>query len=202
MNQPDCVIFDFGGVLVDWDPRHLFRKMFDGDRAGMEHFLGHVCTNDWHIRHDAGERYRDTVPVLVGQFPQYERYIRAFDERWGEMVAGDFPETVAVLRDLHGRGVPLYALTNWPGEKYEILTGRFDWIGCFRGVLVSGEVMLKKPDARIFHLLLERFQIDPRKAIYIDDVRANVDAARGVGLDAVRFTTAEDLRRALAQRGL
>ena len=196
-----AVVFDLGGVLIDWDPRHLYRKLFV-DEAAMEDFLATICTHEWHRHHDAGRSYAENARLLKRQHPDKAALIDAFGARQDEMIAGAIDETVAVLRELDRRGVPLYALSNWPAEGFPSARRRFEFLSSFRGILISGEVGVIKPDPRIYELLIERFALDPRRTVYIDDVETNLAAARPFGMHGIRFTTAAGLREELAAVGL
>jgi 2-haloacid dehalogenase len=198
----DIVVFDLGGVLIDWDPRHLYRKLFAGNEAAMEHFLATVCTHEWHRHHDAGRSFAEGARLLKAEHPDKAELIDAFGARQDEMIAGQIDDAVAILQNLRNLGVALYALSNWPAEDFSSVRQRFDFLGWFRGILISGEVGIIKPDPRIFELLLERFAIDPQRAVYIDDVAANVDAARPFGIHAIHFATPAALRAELAELGL
>jgi 2-haloacid dehalogenase len=170
------VVFDLGGVLIDWDPRHLYRKLFAGDDAAMEHFLATVCTHDWHRHHDAGRSFAEGCRLLKAEHPDKADLIDAFGARQDEMIAGPIDDAVAILRDLCNVGVSLYALSNWPAEGFSSVRQRFEFLAWFRGILVSGEVGVIKPDPRIYELLIERFGVEPQRTVYIDDVEANVVA--------------------------
>jgi 2-haloacid dehalogenase len=196
------VVFDLGGVLIDWDPRHLYRKLFAGDEAAMEHFLATVCTHEWHRHHDAGRSFAEGARLLKAEHPDKAELIDAFGNREGEMMAGPIAGSVGILEELRDREVPLYALSNWPAESFPRARQRFDFLGWFRGILVSGDVSVIKPDPRIFELLLERFAIDPLSAIFIDDVEANAAAARAFGMHAVHYTNPAALRAELVALGL
>jgi 2-haloacid dehalogenase len=198
----EIVVFDLGGVLIDWDPRHLYRKLFAGDEAAMEHFLATVCTHEWHRHHDAGRSFAEGARLLKAEHPGKAELIDAFGARQDEMIAGQIDDAVAIVQNLHHLGVPLYALSNWPAEGFSSVRQRFDFLGWFRGILISGAVGIIKPDPRIFELLLQRFAIDPQRAVYIDDVAANVDAARPFGIHAIHFATPASLRAELAGLGL
>jgi 2-haloacid dehalogenase len=200
--EHDAVVFDLGGVLIDWNPRHLYRKLFAGDQAGMEHFLATVCTQEWHRHHDSGRSFAEGARLLKAIHPDKAELIDAFGARQAEMIAGPIAEGVEILRALHQQGIPLYALSNWPAEVFPDVCRRFDFLGWFRGILISGEVGVIKPDPRIYALLLERFGLDPQRTVYIDDVEANVAAARPFGINAIRFTTATALRNELVALGL
>ena len=196
-----AVVFDLGGVLIDWDPRHLYRKLL-ADEAAVEEFLATVCTPEWNAELDRGRPFAEGVAELVERHPEHAANIAAYHERWPEMVAGDIPGTVEVLAELRAAGVPLYALTNWSAETFAITRGRFEFLEWFDGLLVSGEERVTKPDPAIFRLLLDRFGLDPAATVFVDDSEANVAAARRLGIDAIRFTGPEDLRRELVARRL
>jgi len=198
----DIVVFDLGGVLIDWDPRHLYRKLFAGDEAAMEHFLATVCTREWHRHHDAGRSFAEGARILKDRHPDKAELIDAFGARQDEMMRGPIAGSVEILQELRDRGTPLYALSNWPAEGFSMACQRFDFLGWFRGVVISGEVGAIKPQPRIYEALLERFAIDPLSAIFIDDVEANVAAARPFGMHAIHFTNPAALRTELVSLGL
>jgi 2-haloacid dehalogenase len=197
----DAVVFDLGGVLIDWDPRRLFRKLL-ADEAAVEEFLATVCTPEWNAEQDRGRPFAEGVVELVERFPAHAAAITAYHERWPEMLAGDIGGTVELLAELRAAGVPLYALTNWSAETFGIARERFEFLEWFDGVLVSGEERMIKPDPAIFRLLLDRFGLDPGATFYVDDSEPNVEAAGRLGFDAVRFTTPARLRRDLEARRL
>ena len=198
----DIVVFDLGGVLIEWDPRHLYRKLFAGNDAAMEHFLATVCTHEWNRCQDAGRSFGEGARLLKAGHPDRAELIDAYFSRFDEMMPGPIAGTIDILAELRELGTPLYGLTNFSAETYPGTFARFDFLGWFQGILVSGEVGLIKPDPRIFELLIERFAIDPRRAVYIDDVEANVVAARPFGIHAIQFTTPATLRSELAALGL
>jgi 2-haloacid dehalogenase len=196
-----AVVFDLGGVLIDWDPRYLYRKLL-ADEEAVEEFLATVCTPEWNAELDRGRPFAEGVAELVERHPAQAAAITAYHERWREMLGGEVPGAVAVLADLRAAGVPLYALTNWSAETFAITRGRFAFLEWFDGVVVSGQERVIKPDPRIFRLLADRFGLDPETTFYVDDSEANVAAARALGFDAVRFTGPERLRRDLEARRL
>jgi 2-haloacid dehalogenase len=196
------VVFDLGGVLIDWDPRHLYRKLFAGDEAAMEHFLANVCTHEWNRGQDAGRSFAEGARLLKLEHPDKAELIDAYGARFDEMMAGPITGAVEILAELRERGTPLYGLTNFSAETYPCALARFHFLGWFRGVLVSGEVKAIKPDRRIYELLLERFGIDPHQAVYIDDVAANAAAARQFGIHGIHFTTPAALRKELVRLAL
>jgi 2-haloacid dehalogenase len=195
-----AVVFDLGGVLIDWDPRHLYRKLLADDGA-VEEFLATICTPEWNAELDRGRPFAEGVAELVERHPEHAAAIAAYHQRWPEMLGGEITGTVQILAELRAAGVPLYALTNWSAETFVLSRDRFEFLDWFDGLVVSGEERVIKPDPRIFRLLLDRFGLDPGATFFVDDSEANVAAARRVGLDAVRFTGPEQLRRELAARG-
>lgn len=195
------VIFDLGGVLIDWNPRYLYRKLF-ADKVAMEHFLATVCTLDWNALQDAGRPVAEATSSLISKWPDHAELIEAYYARWPEMVSGPMEDTVAVADDLHARGVPLFALTNWSAETFPYVEHRYEFMEWFQHILVSGRVGLKKPDPAIFRLLLGRCGIEAHEAVFIDDSAVNVAAATSIGLRAIRFTSAAALRSDLETLGL
>ena len=196
-----AVVFDLGGVLIDWDPRYLYRKLLD-DEAAVEEFLATVCTPAWNAEQDRGRPFAEGVAELVERHPAHAAAITAYHERWPEMLGGAVDDTVEVLAELRAAGVPVYALTNWSAETFGVARERFEFLEWFDGVLVSGEERMIKPDPAIFRLLLDRFGLDPEATFYVDDSEQNVAAADRLGFDAVRFTTPAQLRRDLVARRL
>ena len=196
------VVFDVGGVLIDWDPRHLYRKLFSGDEPAMEHFLASVCTHEWNRCQDAGRSFAEGARLLKLQHPDQAELIDAYGARFDEMMAGPIAGAVEILAELRERGTPLYLLSNFSAETFPPALERFDFLGWFRGMVISGEVGVIKPDPRIFKILLTRFAIDPHSAIYIDDVAANAEAARPFGIHAIHFTTPGALREELVRLAL
>jgi 2-haloacid dehalogenase len=197
-----AVVFDIGGVLIDWNPRHLFRKLFPHDEAGMERFLANVCTPDWNAEQDRGRPFADGIAQLTARHPDRAPLIEAYRERWIEMLDGAIAGSVEILAELRERGVPLYVLSNWSAETFPEAKARFDFLSWFRGVVISGEVGIAKPERAIFQLLCDRFQLAPETTLFIDDVAPNVDAARELGFAAALFRDAAGLRNALASTGL
>lgn len=199
---PSAVVLDLGGVLIDWDPRHLYRSMFSGDEAAMEAFLATVCTPEWNARLDAGRPWAEAVATLVEEFPAERERIIAFHERWPEMLGGAIEGTVAILGELRDRRVPVYALSNWSAETFPVARARYPFLGWFDGLVISGEERFAKPDPRLFRVLLERHRLDPRSTAYVDDSAANVTVAAELGMVALLFTGPAALRADLARLGL
>jgi len=198
---PDTVIFDIGGVLIDWNPRHLYRQLFD-DEAAMERFLAEVCSAEWNERQDAGRPWDEAIAFLLAKFPRQASLIRAYRERWDEMLGGALHDTVAVLDALRRRGVRVFALTNWSHDTFIVARQRYAFLQWFEDIVVSGTEGVIKPDPAIFRLLLERGGIDPARAVYIDDTQRHVDAAKSLGMRALLFRDAARLRSELVSMGL
>ena len=196
------VVFDLGGVLIDWNPRHLYRKLFGADEAAMERFLAEVCTPDWNSRFDAGRPLAEGVAELVAVHPDQADLISAYQRRWPEMLGGAFEGTVAILGELRRAGLRTYALSNWSAETFQVTRPLYPFLEEMDGILVSGEVKLGKPDPAIFREFLRRFDLAPENTVYIDDWDRNVAAATSLGMIAVRFVDAVLLRSELRLLGL
>lgn len=195
------VVFDLGGVLIDWNPRYLYRQLFD-DEAAMEDFLTNVCSPDWNEHQDAGRTIAEAEAEALARHPDQKAMIEAYYGRFDEMWAGPISDTAAILDDLHARQTPLYALTNWSAETFPIARQHFEFLGLFQGILVSGEEKMKKPDPRIFQRLSERFQIPLDRSVFIDDNAANIEAAGSAGMEALHFADDGSLRGKLEALGL
>lgn len=200
MARADTVVFDIGGVLLDWDPRHLYRKIFADSRA-MERFLGDICTPEWNVAQDAGRPWEEATALLVEKFPDHEANIRAYRDRWLEMVAGPIPGTVAILEQLRQAGVPLYAITNFASDTLRLAQQHWPFLGRFRDVVISGDEKVLKPDRRIFDILVERNGLAREGLVFIDDAEKNVQGAREAGYQAIHFTGPEALGRELKGLG-
>ena len=198
----NVVVFDVGGVLIDWDPRHLYRKLFPGNEPAMDHFLANVCTHEWNRCQDAGRSFAEGTRLLKLQHPDKAELIDAYGARFDEMMAGPIAGTVEILAELRDRDTPLYVLSNFSAETFPPALERFDFLRWFRGKVISGEVGVIKPDPRIFQIMLARFAIDPHRTVYIDDVAANAEAARPFGIYGIHFTTPGALREELVRLAL
>jgi 2-haloacid dehalogenase len=197
-----AVVFDLGGVLIDWNPRHLYRRLFDGDAAAMERFLAEICTPAWNAELDAGRPWHDAVETLARHHPEQRALITAYDERWPEMLGGPIHGTVETLAALREAGLRLAALSNWSAEKFPVAREHYDFLGWFEAVVISGEVGVSKPDPRIYRHLLERTGFDPVSTLFVDDVAANLAVARELGMVAVQFSHPDTLRADLRALGL
>ena len=189
----DAVVFDLGGVLLEWDPRHLYRKLFS-DEERMEFFLREVCTPEWHDPHDRGVPTKASCAALAARYPEWSSLIAAWGERSEEMVSGPIEASVEVLRDLTMSGLPCYALTNMEAETYPLRLQRFDFLGWFAGTVVSGYEGIAKPDAEIFLRLLDRFGLTASRTLMIDDRPENLAQAEQLGMLTLHFRTSDQLR--------
>jgi 2-haloacid dehalogenase len=195
-------VFDLGGVVIDWNPRYLYRKLFNGNETAMEHFLAEVCSSTWNEQQDAGRSFADGCASLKRLHPDKAELIDAWFQRYKEMLGGEIPGTVDILQQLRSQSVPIYALSNWSAETFPIAVSRFECLSWFNGVLLSGDVKLLKPDRRIFQIFLDTFRIEPNRAIYIDDRSENVETAIELGMRGVIFRDSSALRAELTQTGL
>ncbi|MBE7171930.1 MAG: HAD family phosphatase [Williamsia sp.] len=198
MANIDTIVFDFGGVLIDWNPRHVFRQLFE-DEDKMEWFLSNVCTDEWNVQQDKGRLLKEGTALLKASHPaEHHALIEAYYGRWEEMLKGEISETVEILHELR-KTYKVYGLTNWSAETFPIAQQRFPFLQVFDGIVVSGEEKLIKPDPAIFHLLTERYGLKPEHSVFIDDNSKNVAAARTIGFEAIQFTTADELRSRLRE---
>ena len=196
----DAIIFDFGGVLVDWNPRHLFRKVFT-DQQEMEQFLEEICTDDWNVQQDAGRSLAEGTDLLVQKHPGKAELIRMYYGRWPEMLNGTIEGTVNILKQLKDQ-YKVYGLTNWSAETFPIALERYDFFKLLDGIVVSGLEKVIKPNREIFDLLTSRYQFLPEQSVFIDDNFKNIEAAKKLGFNTVHFNTPEQLRDELMAMGV
>jgi 2-haloacid dehalogenase len=195
------VVFDIGNVLLRWNPRNLFRKVFADDEA-MEAFLASAGAMDWVIETDRARSFQPALDRQIAAYPHYEHELRLFDERWAETLDGAIHENVALLERLRAQGDKLYAITNFCDEKFDVARQIHPFLDWFDGIIVSGREGLVKPDPRIFELFLERFGIPANEVLFIDDSARNIAAARALGMEAIHFVDGVDLAKELSARGL
>ena len=201
--MPDApvIIFDLGAVLIDWNPRHLYRTLFDDEEA-MEVFLRDVCSPAWNAEQDRGRSWQEAVDLLIPQHPGHRDLIQAYKDRWGEMLKGPIQGTVDILKRLDDKGYELHALTNWSAETFPIARERYEFLERFRTILVSGEERLIKPDPAIFELMLKRIGHPAACCIFIDDSEKNISAAKELGFDAIHFSAPTALQAELEKRAI
>lgn len=193
------VVFDFGGVLIDWNPHYLYDKYF-GSREKAEWFLDNICLYSWNLQMDGGKPFAVGIAELQAQYPEWSEAIAIYRSRWVEMIGGEVEGTAAVVRRLKEAGYGVYGLTNWSNETYPLVKNQYPIFSELDGVVVSGEEHLLKPDAAIYHCLLERYALEAAESIFIDDNADNVAGARAVGMHAMQFTSANELERALIDK--
>lgn len=199
--QRNGAIFDLGGVLIDWNPRHLYRKLIPDD-AERERFLTEICSPQWNLEQDRGRSWAEACALLRAQHPVHGELIDAFYLRWREMLGGPIEGSVQILRELKAGGVRLFGLTNWSHETFPIALESYDFLNWFEAIVVSGQECLVKPDPRLYRILLERHALEPAAFVYIDDNAANAVAACELGMHGIHFTTPAALRTELATLGL
>jgi len=193
----NTIIFDLGAVLIDWNPHYMYRTLFTNEQE-MKDFLATVCTPDWNEEQDAGRSLQEGTDLLVAQHPQHEANIRAFYGRWEEMLGEPFHDTVELFRKLKTSGkYKIYALTNWSAETFPVALARYDFLGWFDGIVVSGVEKMRKPAPEFYQILLDRYQVDPQAALFIDDNYRNILAAEKAGIKSIHFTSAGQLEKEL-----
>jgi len=198
----NTLVFDLGGVLVDWNPEYLYNKIIP-DEKERRWFLSTICTSDWNEQQDEGRSLQEGTEHLVQRYPEHEAAIRAYYGRWKEMLGGPIHETVEIFRELKFHtSLKLYALTNWSAETFPVALELYDFLHWFDGRLVSGEEKIRKPFPEIYRLLIDRFGIDPTKAIYVDDNIRNVLPARELGFHGIHFRTPELFKEELKGLGV
>lgn len=190
------IVFDFGGVLVDWNPHHLYDKYF-GSREKAEWFLNNICLYSWNLQMDGGKPFAEGVAELQAEHPEWSEAIAIYHTRWIEMMNGEIEGMASVIRRLKMAGYGVYGLTNWSAETFPMIRDTYPVFQEFDGIVVSGEEHLLKPDAAIYKCLLERYDLQAEESLFIDDNADNVAGARNVGMKAIRFTSAVELEREL-----
>jgi 2-haloacid dehalogenase len=196
-----AVVFDIGGVLLDWNPRHLYRQLI-ADPAELAEFLGEICTPRWHLSHDLGADTEQSCRELAAAYPERADLIMAWSDRGEEMVAGQLDDTVAVLADVRAAGVRCLALSNMEPDRFALRRSRYPFFGLLDGCVISGIEGVAKPDRKIFEILLSRYDLDPRATVFVDDAAVNVAAARALGIVAIRYSAASQLRADLRALGI
>ena len=203
MTKPiDTIIFDLGGVLIDWNPRYLYRKIFKTEEE-VTWFLENICTSEWNDEQDGGRSFEEATAVLVERHPEWREPIQAWYGRWQETINGSVTGTVDILTEIRSMDkYRLYALTNWSAETFPWALDNFEFLHWFEGIVVSGIERCKKPEREIFDILTSRYGFEARHSLFIDDNEKNIRAAAELGFGAIRFTSPEKLREELVQRGV
>jgi 2-haloacid dehalogenase len=198
----DTIIFDLGGVLVDWNPKYLYEKVFDTQEE-VKWFLKNVCTSDWNIEQDGGRTIEEANSLKIAEFPEYEDEIKLFYNRWEEMFTGAIEKSVEIQQELiNNPNYRVYALTNWGAEKWEKGKELFPFFNDFEGVIVSGQENMRKPHDEIYQLILDRFSINPKTTVFIDDNLENTIASARNGIESIRFKSPQQLKRDLLKLGV
>jgi 2-haloacid dehalogenase len=202
MQPINTIIFDLGGVLIDWNPEYVFRELIP-DPERRRFFFENICTHEWNIEQDAGRPLAEATEQLVNEYPEWESEIRAYYGRWEEMLGGPIHETVDLLRELRDREEHrLLALTNWSGETFPVALSRYDFLQWFEGIVVSGDEKTRKPFSDIYEILLDRYEVSPSQAVFIDDSLKNVEGAEAVGINGIHFQSTAQLKESLREWGV
>ncbi|MBS1558571.1 MAG: HAD family phosphatase [Bacteroidetes bacterium] len=202
MHKIDTIIFDLGGVLIDWNPRYLYRKIFKTEEE-IDWFLSTICTGDWNEQQDAGRSFEEATEELLAKFPHHEMPIRAWYGRWQETINGPIPGTVQILRELaDSKKYKLYALTNWSAQTFPWALQNFDFLHWFEGIVVSGVEKTRKPFPEFYKILLDRYAIEPTQSIFIDDSQRNVLGAESMGIHGIHFQSADQLKSVLKEKNI
>ena len=198
MTEIKNVIFDLGGVLIDWNPEYVYLEVFNGDREKMKWFFDEICTMDWNENQDAGYPLEKATDERVKLFPEYEEWIRIYYGRWEEMLGKQIDGTVTILKQLiDNPNYKVVALTNWSAETFPIALERFDFLHWFEGIVVSGTEKMRKPFNEIYELTLNRFNIEASQSLFIDDNARNIEAAKKMGINTIRFNNPTQLKSEL-----
>ena len=203
MNNIKNIIFDLGGVLIDWNPEYVYLEVFQGDRKKMKWFFDEVCTMDWNENQDAGYSIHLATEERVKMFPQYEKWIRMYYGRWEEMLGESIQETVEIFdKFVANPAFRVVALTNWSAETFPVALEKFEFLHRFEGIVVSGIEKTRKPFPEIYQLTLDRFGFQPKDCLFIDDNLRNIEAASAMEIETIHFTSPSDLKQNLVKKGI
>ena len=193
------IIFDLGGVLIDWNPRYVYRQIFDTEDK-IDWFFENICTSEWNENQDAGRSLQEATEELVAKFPEFEKEVRAYYDKWEEMLGGPIAETVEILRSWkETKKYKIYALTNWSAETFPVALQRYDFLHWFDGIVMSGEERTRKPFPEIYQLLLDRFEVNSSEAVFIDDSLRNIEGAEAIGIAGIHFQSPQQLLQDLKE---
>ena len=196
------IIFDFGGVVMDWNPRYFFKDYFNDDEK-MEYFLKNITTDEWNIEQDRGRTLAEGTAIQVANFPEWEKEIRAYYDNWTTMLKSEIADNVAVLRKLEHSEYELFGLTNWSAETFPYALENYDFFSIFKGkIVVSGTEKLIKPNPEIWHVLLNRYQIKAEESVFIDDNFKNIEVAKSLGFICIHIKEDTDLEKELGDLGI
>ncbi|HEX4851981.1 MAG TPA: HAD family phosphatase [Puia sp.] len=202
MKKIDTVVFDLGNVLIDWNPDYVYREIFP-DEKERRWFFQNICTSEWNEEQDAGRSLSDATELLVKKFPEHEKNIRTYYDRWQDMLGGPIPGSVEILRHLRfNTDKNLYALTNWSHETFPVALEKYDFLHWFKGRVVSGEEKTRKPFPTIYETLVKRFQIDPDTSVYVDDNLLNLEHPNKMGFHTIHFHSSDQFKSELNELGV
>ncbi len=196
----DTIVFDFGGVLIDWNPRHYYKNVFKDDDK-MEWFLNNVCPPDWNLEQDRGRPFSEAIAIAKNKYPDLSKEIEDYYNQWEYMLNGEIPGTVQILNAL-AQNYKIYGLTNWSAETFPVALKKYSFLSLLDGIVVSGDEKLIKPDPQIFQVLLKRYNLQAESCVFIDDNLQNIETAKTLGFNAIHFTDAENLKKELASLNL
>jgi 2-haloacid dehalogenase len=198
----ETIIFDLGGVLIDWNPRYLYNKILK-DEQQVSWFLENICTSEWNDQQDAGRSFEEATKALIQQHPEWEEPITAWYSRWQETIGGPIEDTVEILKQIKDKGdYRLYALTNWSAETFPWALANFDFLHWFEGIVVSGVEKSRKPFPEFYQILFDRYKVAPSSALFIDDNFKNIEGANKVGLNTIHFRGSRQLKDSLIELGI
>ena len=200
MSKIKNIIFDFGGVLIDWNPVYLYSKIFE-NKSEMNYFLENICTLEWHVQQDKGRLLSEATETLQEKHPEYKELIGDYYGRWEEMFGKVFEESVRLIETLKPK-YPLYGLTNWSAETFPITYNRFDFFKCFDGIVVSGDEKLIKPNPKLYQIILDRYNLKAEESLFIDDNIQNIESAQKIGFQTIHFTKDTDLEKEMKAIGV
>ena len=196
-SQIKAIIFDFGNVLLEWNPRYVYQRYFQDDPEGMEQFFKEVNFADWNLQQDKGRPFAEGVAILSEKFPHYAELIQAYHENWIDSIGAAYGGTIEILKQLKKAGYPLYGLSNWSAETFPFAREKYDFFDLFDDFVISGDVGHVKPDPEIFQIMLEKIGRPARECLFIDDALTNINQAQKMGFATVHFQSPEQLAIAL-----
>lgn len=197
-----AIIFDYGNVLLEWNPRHVYNRYFPNDPEGMENFLQEVDFMGWNAKQDKGRTFQEGVASLSAKFPQYKHLIQAYHDRWKDSIGNAHWGTVEILKELKEKGYPLYGLSNWSAETFPYAREKYDFFELFDDMVISGQVGYVKPEPEIYHLMLEKIGRPPQECLFIDDSLANIQQAQKMGIETIHYESSKQLAGELKSIGL
>lgn len=197
-----AIIFDYGNVLIDWNPRYVYRRYFPNDPDGMEHFLKEINFMEWNAHQDKGRPFQEGVEILSKQFPQYAKLIQAYHEHWTDSIGEAFTGTIEILKKLKQAGYPLYGFSNWSSETFPSVRDRHDFFNLFDDMVISGSVGYVKPEPEIYQIMLDKIQRPAHECLFIDDSLANIAQAKKMGFVTIHFQSPQQLEEELNKLGV